>query len=166
LQPSLRSGGNYRLYSEADADRLGRICFYRKMGIPVAQVSDLMARTHGATQEILQRRLETLAAEMADRREQEQQILRLLSQFPKDKKSSRRADTRVSGGKEVSCKESLVVTKDRWVEILSAAGFSDADMMTWHKTFERMEPQAHQEFLESLKIGKEEIARIRKAAQA
>ena len=44
---------------------------------------------------------------------------------------------------------------------MKAAGFDDEAMKSWHKQFEKMEPKAHQEFLESLNIDKEEISQIR-----
>ena len=54
-----------------------------------------------------------------------------------------------------------MISKERWVAIMRAAGFSEKDMHNWHLQFEKMEPEAHQEFLESLGIDPAEIARIR-----
>jgi len=53
-----------------------------------------------------------------------------------------------------------VVSKERWVEIMRASGMSELDMHNWHAQFEKMEPQAHQEFLESLGISPAEIDKI------
>jgi len=44
---------------------------------------------------------------------------------------------------------------------MRAAGLSDQDMQNWHIQFEKMEPEAHQEFLESLGIKSAEISKIR-----
>lgn len=55
-----------------------------------------------------------------------------------------------------------MVNKQRWVEIMKAAGLSEADMHNWHREFERLEPDAHQEFLESLGIDAGEIHKIRR----
>lgn len=55
----------------------------------------------------------------------------------------------------------IMINKKRWTEIMKAAGFSEDAMQQWHKTFEKMEPESHQEFLESLNIPKEEIVKIR-----
>ena len=55
--------------------------------------------------------------------------------------------------------EQEMVTKERWVEIMKASGFSENDMLTWHQNFERMEPVEHQKFLESLGIGADEISK-------
>jgi hypothetical protein len=54
-----------------------------------------------------------------------------------------------------------MISKERWVDIMRAAGLNDQDMQNWHRQFEKMEPEAHQEFLESLGIKAEEIAKIR-----
>ena len=54
-----------------------------------------------------------------------------------------------------------MITKERWVEIMIAAGFDEAAMRAWHQKFEEMEPDEHQLFLESLGIDSEEIKAIR-----
>ena len=54
-----------------------------------------------------------------------------------------------------------MINKERWVEIMRAAGLKDEDMRNWHVQFEKMEPEAHQEFLESLGIKPDEIKKIR-----
>lgn len=53
------------------------------------------------------------------------------------------------------------LSKARWVGVMKGAGFNETDMQNWHKQFEHMEPDAHQEFLESLNIDADEIASIR-----
>jgi len=53
------------------------------------------------------------------------------------------------------------MTKEVWVSILKAAGLDDAGMKNWHIEFERTSPEAHQDFLESLGIEKDEVAAIR-----
>lgn len=54
-----------------------------------------------------------------------------------------------------------MIDKNRWVEIMQAAGFGEEGMRSWHVQFEKMEPEAHREFLEYLGIPKDEIAKIR-----
>ena len=54
-----------------------------------------------------------------------------------------------------------MLTKERWVEIMRAAGFSEDDMRKWHQKFEEMEPDEHQAFLESLGIQADKIKEIR-----
>ena len=54
-----------------------------------------------------------------------------------------------------------MVTKEKWVEVMRAAGFSEADMHRWHSQFEKSAPQEHQEFLEFLHIPADEVQSIR-----
>ena len=58
-------------------------------------------------------------------------------------------------------RETRSLDKERWVAILEASGMSEQDMRRWHIEFERLSPQAHQDFLESLGIEKNEIDQIR-----
>jgi hypothetical protein len=53
------------------------------------------------------------------------------------------------------------MTKEKWVSIMRASGFSEADMHRWHVEFERSAPNDHQAFLEFLHIAPQEIAAIR-----
>ncbi|MFC3153200.1 hypothetical protein ACFOEK_19330 [Litoribrevibacter euphylliae] len=53
------------------------------------------------------------------------------------------------------------MSKDQWVEILKACGMTEDDMHRWHIEFERSLPEAHTDFLESLGIDDEEVARIK-----
>ncbi len=57
------------------------------------------------------------------------------------------------------------MTKDTWVAIMRAAGFSEDDMHRWHHEFETSAPQDHQEFLEFLHIDARTIAKIRESSR-
>jgi MerR family transcriptional regulator, thiopeptide resistance regulator len=143
LKPSGRTRKGYRLYSSAEADRLEQICLFRSLGIPLGDMKKLLDTPNGnAPAEILQRRLRVLDGEIANLRNQQHYILEFLKQKP------------LQQGVEM-------INKERWVEIMRAAGFNEQDMKNWHIQFEKMEPQAHQEFLESLDIPLEEINKIR-----
>jgi hypothetical protein len=54
-----------------------------------------------------------------------------------------------------------MVTKEKWVSVMRAAGFSGEDMHRWHAEFEKSAPSEHQEFLEFLHIPQEDIRSIR-----
>ena len=54
------------------------------------------------------------------------------------------------------------MTKERWVQLLSACGLDEADRGRWRREFEKLSPEAHQDFLESLGLPAAEIALIRK----
>jgi len=171
LHPRNRSGGNYRLYGPDDVARLQRLCFYRAMGIPLRDIARLLDCTvdAGPAAAILQRRLESLEREIASRQEQQRQIVRLLEQLAVHKVPSRRGPKAPRPGTAsptLISQENAMVNKQRWIEIMQAAGFTEQAMQQWHRSFETMEPEAHQEFLESLGIPTAEITRIREASRA
>lgn len=144
LKPSGRSRAGYRLYTKRELKRLEQICLYRDIGIPLKEMKVLLENFGTATSlEILQRRLRTLDREIANFRHQQRTIVELLKQ-----KQLRKGEK--------------MLNKERWVEIMRAAGLSEQDMHNWHVQFEKMEPEGHKEFLESLGIGTEEIQKIRK----
>jgi DNA-binding transcriptional MerR regulator len=62
---------------------------------------------------------------------------------------------------ESSVKGSRVITKETWVSLLKAAGLDEDGMKNWHVEFEKTSPEAHQDFLESIGIEKDEIISIR-----
>jgi DNA-binding transcriptional MerR regulator len=143
LRPSARSAANYRLYSGQDAKRLEQICLYRHMGLPLKEIGKLLKDSaKGSSVEILERRLRTLDHEIETLRQQQRLITRMLKE-------------------KALYKEKPMINKDRWVAIMRAAGLTEKDMHNWHIQFEKMEPEAHQEFLESLGIGPGDIAKIR-----
>ena len=143
LRPLRRSRGGYRLYSPVEEERLEQICLYRQMGIPLKEMKKLLDTSGGnASVDILQRRLRVLNREIANFRKQQRCILEILKQ----KQLRQGVD---------------MISKERWVAIMRAAGLNDQDMHNWHIQFEKMEPEAHQEFLESLGIKPDEINRIR-----
>jgi DNA-binding transcriptional MerR regulator len=120
-----------------------RIAAFREAGLALGAIRGLLDGAQGAPSKILNARLAQINLEIQGLRKQQQVLVRLLQ--------SRRA-----------LRKSRVMTKERWVKLLSAAGMDEAGMGRWHSEFESSAPEAHQDFLESLGIGKEEIASIRK----
>jgi hypothetical protein len=57
------------------------------------------------------------------------------------------------------------MAKDKWVAIMRAAGFTEAEMGRWHREFEQAAPDEHEEFLKFLQIGPEEIRTIRASSR-
>ncbi|MEJ2111254.1 MAG: MerR family transcriptional regulator [Acidobacteriota bacterium] len=144
LKPTGRNRAGYRLYSNADIRRLQEVCMYRQMGISLKEIKRILdTPSDNVSTKILQRRLRSLNDEIDNLRRQQQTIIRLL-----DQKHFQRGAS--------------MLNKNRWVEIMQAAGLTEEDMRSWHKHFEKMEPEAHQEFLESLGIDPDEIDRIRR----
>lgn len=55
------------------------------------------------------------------------------------------------------------VTVEEWVNRFRAVGLDEAAMRTWHRLFEKENPEGHLSFLEWLGLPAEKIAEIRKA---
>jgi MerR family transcriptional regulator, thiopeptide resistance regulator len=142
LKPPKRTGGNYRAYAEADVSRLQQIGLYRKVGLSLTAVRSVLDRPGGGAASILERRLVDIDAEIERLRDHQRAILGLLARS----RSLRRTE---------------MMTKDKWVSIMRAAGLSEEDMSRWHTEFEKAAPDDHQQFLEYLRITPEEIATIR-----
>ncbi len=142
LLPAHRSANEYRWYGDSEVERLAAIMSYRSYGIPVADIGDLLDRKNGKSQsQILKDHFNALEKEINRLRKQQKAIVALLQ--------------------EPELLEENMVNKERWVEIMQAAGFDEDAMRKWHQKFEEMEPAEHQTFLESLGIAEEEIKRIR-----
>jgi DNA-binding transcriptional MerR regulator len=142
LEPASRSDNGYRWYGDKEIERLEAIRAYRSYGLSITQLTNLLEREDEAVQEhILRDQFTVLEKEIQKLRQQQNSILKLLKQPSMLHESS--------------------MTKERWVEIMRTAGLSDEDRVDWHRQFEALEPDAHQEFLESLKIDAGEIAKIR-----
>ncbi len=142
LAPALRSENGYRWYSENERRRLQDIIRYRSFGIAVTQIKPLLDHDSAVCQsEILKTQFNKLESHINELRKQQSAIVALLQQ--------------------PQLLEKNMVTKERWTEIMQAAGFSNEDMLNWHKSFEKMEPTEHQLFLESLGIKELEIKKIR-----
>lgn len=150
LRPDYRTSAGYRLYNAADRTRLAAICRYRAAGLPLERIGALLdepARSRTAVRRALHQRLTALNHEIAALRRQQQVVVDLL-------------------GPARGPRRTRIMTKERWVALLRAAGMDDADMRQWHVAFERQSPEAHRDFLESLGLSAAEIRRIRRASRA
>ena len=139
LRPARRSDGNYRCYGERDRERLRQICAYREAGLKLEDIRAILAQPETDAAGVLKRRLFELNTEIETLRGHQRAIARLLQQKVRME----------------------VISKEKWVEIMRRAGFSEDDMHRWHREFETSAPAEHQEFLEFLHIPTPEIATIR-----
>lgn len=145
LSPSARSASNYRLYSEGDARRMARIIVYREAGLSLEAISKLLCDDSDSVTAVLERHLQKLSHEIAKLRHQQHLIGKLL-------------------GNAKLLRGSRSLTKDQWVALLASTGMTEDGMCRWHAEFEKHFPEAHQDFLESLGISKEEITMIRNSS--
>ena len=146
LRPPHRSDGNYRVYGESDLDRLRQICVYRDAGLALADIRAVLDAEPTDASAVLRRRMVELSVGIERLRENRRCIARLLQELLKGAGQFGKDD---------------MVTKEKWTEIMSAAGFTEDDMRRWHREFEKSAPGEHQEFLEFLHIPAEEIKIIR-----
>lgn len=141
LIPAYRSENGYRWYGEKEIKRLEAIISYRSYGLSVSSIRALLNRDGESQSQILKDHFNELEREIQNLRAQQKAVVVLLQ--------------------EPSLLEDNIVNKQRWVEIMVAAGFTENDMVKWHQKFEQLEPLEHQKFLESLGISSEEIVKIR-----
>jgi hypothetical protein len=95
------------------------------------------------TEELLEGRLHALNVEIGKLRDQQAIVIKIL-------KSAK------------LIKKSRIMNKEIWVGLLRAAGLDEAGMRKWHKEFEKVSPEAHKDFLESLRLSKKEVGHIRR----
>lgn len=141
-----RTAGNYRAYGAKDLARLEQICVYRNAGLKLADIRALLDRPRDDASAVLKRRLAEINDEVERMRGHQRAILRLL-QSP------------------ATFRRTNMVTKDKLVSIMKAAGLTEEEMHRFHAEFERTAPEEHQEFLEFLHIPAGEIRQIREASK-
>ena len=142
LKAGHRTASNYRIYGDRELERLRMIRVYRDAGLALADIRLLLDNSGTDATAVLRRRLVELDAEIARLRGHQLAIARLLP-------------------KAGALGRDDVISKDKWVEIMRKAGFTEDDMHRWHAEFERSSPAEHQEFLEFLHIQSDEIKGIR-----
>ena len=140
LRPTHHVKGEYRQYSEMDADTLRRICMYREVGVSLKDIKHILnSQTASDTADVLEKRLLELNGEMASLQHQQRIIAGLLSKstLPENMNAA------------------------TWATMFQEAGFNMEEMHQWHAEFERMSPENHTQFLEVLHMPKKEIEMIR-----
>lgn len=142
LTPSGRSASNYRLYSEDDLKKMDRIQLFRSTGLSLDSIELLLQAESSDLSATLESRLFAINNEIGKLRDQQKVILKILEN-------------------EILEKNARVITKEVWVSMLKAAGLDESGMKNWHVEFEKTSPDAHQGFLESIGIEKNEISAIR-----
>jgi MerR family transcriptional regulator, thiopeptide resistance regulator len=142
LRPSGRSSSGYRLYGQAEVERLRALRIYRDAGVPISEIRQLLSSDHNESATVLERRMVEIDRQVRHLRTQQRLLARLMAH----------PATMTLGG---------LRTKARWVSSLRAAGFTEHDMDEWHCAFEADAPEAHQQFLAALGMSDREISRVR-----
>lgn len=140
LVPARRYPSNYRTYNAADCEKLALIKTYRSAGLSIDEIKAILQPVNTTKRtKILEAQQEALSQQISQLHKQKSMISDLLG------------------------KNELVQTlsKENWVDLLSSIGLGPEERLKWHQMFEQKMPQAHQKFLESLKIDTLEIEKIR-----
>lgn len=142
LRPSGRSGSGYRLYSEKDLRCLERIGHFREAGLGLKAIRSVLRSGGRPGTKLLEQQMQETAESIVHLKNQQRLLAGMLG--------------KIASGKRPPC-----VDKQMWIEMLKAAGMDQAAMHRWHAEFEDRSPDGHQEFLLSLGIPEDEVARIR-----
>jgi DNA-binding transcriptional MerR regulator len=143
LAPSGRTGSGYRCYSDKDHRRLGRICYFREAGLALKDIRTVLSTGGKPGAKLLDRRMRENTSSIVDLKKQQRILAGMLG--------------RIAAGKSPA-----PVDRDLWVEMLHAAGMNQKARKRWHVEFERRAPEAHDEFLLSLGIPRDEATKIRR----
>ena len=146
LRPSGRTGSDYRYYTDSDQRRLERIRHFREAGLTLKEIREVLSSGGRPGTRLLEKRMRETAGDIVGLKNQQ----RLLSGMLRQVASGRRPSS---------------VDKKLWVEMLRAAGMDQAAMSRWHSEFESRAPDGHEEFLLSLGIPEDEVARIRRLSR-
>lgn len=146
LCPTKRGSGNYRIYSNTDCERLEQIAMYRRAGLSLKQVKEILNSARCGIEIILEAKIEEINNEISLLRQQQQIILGFLK--------SGKVLQKVS-----------VLQKDVFIESLKSAGFNGRDQWRLHNHFENDFPEAHRAFLQVLGLTVEQISKTRTWAQ-
>jgi len=141
LCASERTAAGYRVYTQHEFHRLERICIFRSAGLSLEDVRRLLSSSAEPSVKILENRMQALEGQILSLRRQQQAIIAMLK-------------------KMTNGSFKPIVDKEMWVNMMETAGMDESSMALWHSEFERLAPKAHQEFLMSLGIPKNEVRKI------
>ncbi len=146
LKPSARTHANYRVYSNGDIKKLERIILFRNAGMSLVAIAKLLDQQTDEVNLALEERLTSINQEIQDLRIQQKVIIDIIKS-------------------QGLIEKTRIVTKEKWVTMLQAAGLDEEGMKNWHIEFEKNAPEAHQDFLESIGLTESEIATIRELSK-
>jgi DNA-binding transcriptional MerR regulator len=143
LKPSIRAANNYRKYSDDDLKRLQQICLYREIGMSLEHIKLILESTQTNMTIILEKHLSILNDSIRKLQIQRQ----IIAQMVKN---------------NISLNSFGVPLEVNLIKILKKIDINHDKLEKLHIEFERLFPDAHQDFLELLKLPSDEIEQIRK----
>lgn len=142
LRPSKIGENGYRYYDNSKIHALKSILSYRQFGLSVKAIRPLIEQMDSAAHfTVLHQQFSAISQQIAHLRTQQYAIIKRLQQ-PQLLRQSQ-------------------FSKQQWVALLVEMGFSEEDMMHWHRDFEQRDPMGHHSFLTALSIDANEIEKIR-----
>ncbi|WP_407307863.1 MerR family transcriptional regulator [Desulfosporosinus sp. SB140] len=138
LKPSARNEAGYRLYNDADMERLRKIMLFREAGVPLAEIADLLDAANLEVTALLLKRLGELNKEIEAAKKQQDVIIKLLEN-------------------SILYKNLKSIDESIWLTILNSAGIKKETAERWHSEFEKHSPLQHHGFLELLGFDEDEI---------
>ncbi len=142
LKPSERTESNYRLYSNEDSLRLKKICTFRKAGVSLDEIKQLLKNEDIEYSKILIDRFNQINVQIHNLKNQQYCIASMLKN-------------------NELLKTSELITKQTWNKLMHSTGFDENSSRKWHMIFEQISPSEHTIFLESLGFSKAEIEKIK-----
>jgi DNA-binding transcriptional MerR regulator len=141
LKSCLRSDANYRLYTDDDSLRLEKICNFRKAGISLKEIKQLLDFEESSYNKILIERFNQINKEIQNLKSQQACIASMLKN-------------------NELLKTSELISKGTWNKLMHSSGFDEKSSRKWHIFFEKISPSEHSIFLETLGLSKKEIGEI------
>jgi MerR family transcriptional regulator, thiopeptide resistance regulator len=142
LAPASRADNGYRWYGDKELIQLESIVNYRSFGLSIKEIKKLLTKPKESLQKkIMRQQFNYLEIAIKKLRQQQLAIVNFLEAPDLLKNQD--------------------MSKDKWTSIMTASGMSDEDMVNWHNEFEKLQPEGHQAFLQSLNIDADEIEEIR-----
>lgn len=142
LRPTARNTANYRLYSQADADRLGQIMILKNAGVPISVIRSIISSEEAIIFGKLMKRLGEINLEIEKLKNNQKHIINIMSQSTVIK-SPYKTDP---------------ILLDH---IIRYAEIDDDKREQWHMEFEVQSPDLHDKFLRMIGLSEEEVQSIR-----
>ena len=143
IKPGKNSQNDYRIFLKEDVERLKKVCTYRDMGVPLAEIKTILDKDDSDIKCVLEKQLININDQINKLRNQQNKIFDILK-IKQERRGNQNLD------------------KATWIMILRKSGLDDEGMENWHREFEDNAPEVHQNFLESLGLTVVEIRKIRK----
>lgn len=146
LCPTARNEAKYRLYSQADADRLGHIIILKQAGVPISQIKTLISAEESIAFGKLMKRLGEINLEIDKLKNDQKQIIDIMSESDVIQ-NPRNAD--------------FILTE----HMIRYAEIEKDKREQWHAEFEAQSPEQHEKFLRLIGLSEEEILAVRKRSR-